>query len=470
MLVPKLIKHVQLVQRSLALGLGCLALSTTAQAQSYMPYVSYQQDLGKNVPALGGNSQVEEVLAKPANPPKPTSDVAPEMASMNMPSSSAPASWQLPLAGNHCNFSACNLPAQPDAPLGRCQPCIRALDCANSPYPQKWRDALPYNFGPLGHGEHLGPVRLPSANDIRLRVGDKLRFSYLETRGMQTSQYRLMVGDEVMLDFVDYKDYKQGDLATRGVQVQPDGFLYLKLVGMVRAEGLTLAQLRKNLEAQYIAKGLKFPAVDVIPVRTNVKLANLLATVDTRGNQGGGQTFQYTVAPDGTIRMPAVGAVCVLGMTLDELKREVNLRYAEYVQGLEVEPQLEAEAPHFIYVYGEVAKPDRYQLTGPTTVSQALAMAGSIKVGGNQRSVVIFRKMEDWRMVATQVDLKGQYLGRVMMPKDDIWLRDNDLLIVPPMPIKVFDNFVKLVFTDGIYGIVPFNGFSITKFQQAGIN
>ncbi len=73
-------------------------------------------------------------------------------------------------------------------------------------------------------------------------------------------------------------------------------------------------------------------------------------------------------------------------------------------------------------------------------------------------------------MVATQVDLKGQFLGRVMTPKDDIWLRDNDLLIVPPMPIKVFDNFVKLVFTDGIYGIVPFGGFSITKFQQAGTN
>lgn len=119
-------------------------------------------------------------------------------------------------------------------------------------------------------------------------------------------------------------------------------------------------------------------------------------------------------------------SICVLGMTLDELKREVNLRYAEEVWGLEVEPHIEAEAPHFIYVYGEVNKPDRYQLNGPTTVSQALALAGSIKLGGNQRTVVIFRRMEDWRVVATQVDLKGQYLGRVMTPKDDIWLRDND--------------------------------------------
>ncbi len=353
--------------------------------------------------------------------------------------------------------------------FGRCQPCIRAVDCANSPYPQKWKDALPYNFGPLGHGEFSGPVRLPSANDVRLRVGDRLRFSYLQTRTMQSSQYRLAVGDQLMIESLTDKDIKQGDLATGGVQIQPDGFLYLKLVGMVRAEGLTITQLRKNLEVAYKGK-IKTPAIDVTPVRTNLELADLLATVDTRGNQGGGQTFQDTIHLDGTIRMPKIGSVCALGMTLDELKREINLRYAEHIWGLEVEPHIEAEAPHFIFVYGEVNKPDRYQLNGPTSVSQALALAGSIKVGGNQRSVVIFRRMEDWRMVATQVDLKGQFLGRVMTPKDDIWLRDNDLLIVPPMPIKVFDNFVKLVFTDGIYGIVPFGGFSITKFQQAGIN
>lgn len=460
--------NMQLFCRAIACSLALYAMAIPASAQTYVPRMAYQQELGANKKDSSASKSVtpEELPAKTA---KPSASLA-EVPLINTPSQSTPPSWQLPLQYNRCNYSACNLPPQPDAPLGRCQPCIRAIDCANSPYPQKWCDALPYNFGPLGHGEHVGPVRLPSANDVRLRVGDKLRFSYLESRLMQTNQYRLMVGDELMIESLTDKDIKQGDLATRGIQVQPDGFLYLKLVGMVRAEGLTMAQLRKNLEAAYKAKGVKEPAIDVIPVRTNVKLASILATVDTRGNQGGGQTFQDTIHQDGTIRMPGIGSICALGMTLDELKREVNLRYAEQVWGLEVEPYIESEAPHFIFVYGEVNKPDRYQLTGPTTVSQALALAGSIKVGGNQRTVIIFRKMEDWRMVATQVDLKGQFLGRVMTPKDDIWLRDNDLLIVPPMPIKVFDNFVKLVFTDGIYGIVPFGGFSISRFQQASIN
>ncbi len=455
-----------IARRTLLFGLGLLTWTAPLGAQTYVPRLAFQQELG-----AGDKSAATEGSAKPEElPPKAAKPANSQPQSMNMPASSPPPSWQLPIQYNRCNFSACNLPPQPDAPVGRCQPCIRAVDCANSPYPQKWCDALPYNFGPLGHGEHMGPVRLPSTNDVRLRVNDRLRFSFIESRRIQASQYRLMVGDELMIESVTDKDIKLGDLNTRtGVQIQPDGFLYLKLIGMVRAEGLTIEQLRKNLEIAYKGKIIT-PAIDVTPVKTNSRLASYLATVDTRGNQGGGQTFADSVHQDGTIRIPGIGSVCVLGMTLDEVKREVNLRLAEEVWGLEVEPAIESEAPHFIFVYGEVNKPDRYQLNGPTTVSQALAMAGSIKVGGNQRSVVIFRKMEDWRMVATQVDLKGQYLGRVMTPKDDIWLRDNDLLIVPPMPIKVFDNFVKLVFTDGIYGIVPFGGFSITKFQQAGIN
>ncbi len=126
------------------------------------------------------------------------------------------------------------------------------------------------------------------------------------------------------------KEIKQGDLATGGMRIQPDGFLYLKLVGMVRAEGLTIPQLRKNLEIAYKDK-IKTPAIDVTPVRTNLALADLLATVDTRGNIAGGQSFQDTVHIDGTIRMPKIGSICVLGMTLDELKREVNLRYAEQI-------------------------------------------------------------------------------------------------------------------------------------------
>jgi polysaccharide export outer membrane protein len=73
---------------------------------------------------------------------------------------------------------------------------------------------------------------------------------------------------------------------------------------------------------------------------------------------------------------------------------------------------------------------------------------------------VIFRRAEDWRLLSTVLDLRGTHFGQRPDPSDQIWLRDSDLIIVPPMPIKVFDDFVAQVFTRGIYGIVPFTGVS----------
>ncbi len=183
-----------LAKRVALFTLGLLSTTSPVSAQGYIPMVAYQQELGGKQNGVEGNSKAEEL------PPKVTKQAAVDSQPINVPSQSPPPTWQLPIQYNRCNYSTCNLPPQPDAPVGRCQPCIRAVDCANSPYPQKWCDALPYNFGPLAHGEFAGPIRLPSANDVRLRVGDKLRFSYLQSRTMQSSQYRLAVGDELVIE------------------------------------------------------------------------------------------------------------------------------------------------------------------------------------------------------------------------------------------------------------------------------
>ena len=49
------------------------------------------------------------------------------------------------------------------------------------------------------------------------------------------------------------------------------------------------------------------------------------------------------------------------------------------------------------------------------------------------------------------------HLGKVPTPADEIWLRDNDLIIVPLTPIARFNDFVDQVFRQGIYGMFPFS-------------
>ncbi len=110
-----------------------------------------------------------------------------------------------------------------------------------------------------------------------------------------------------------------------------------------------------------------------------------------------------------------------------------------------------------MYVLGEVKTPGRYTLTGPTTVMQSISLAGSWNVGGNVRQVVVFRRGDDWRLMATMLDLRGALYGKSPCPADEIWINDSDLVVIPKSPILVLDNFIELVFTRGVYGVVPFN-------------
>ena len=142
-------------------------------------------------------------------------------------------------------------------------------------------------------------------------------------------------------------------------------------------------------------------------------------------------------------------------MTLTELQKELNERYWQVVEGIEVIPVLAQRAPRYVYVLGEVKNPGRFEMTGPTTATQALSMAGSWNVGANMRQIVVFRRGDDWRLMATMIDLEGALLGRQPCPHGEIWLDDSDVIIVPKSPILQADDFINLVFTRGIYGVFP---------------
>ncbi len=376
-----------------------------------------------------------------------------------------------PLTGtvDRTGFSATNPPTQPQVALGRCQPCTVAIDCADNCIGgrrQTWKDLHPYPFQPLGHGEYLGPIRLPSTLDYRLRVGDSVRFIFIDAPSQLQDSYRLMVGDEVAIESATDEKIRRGDLQLgRGLVIQPDGKLTVSLIGEVDAAGLTIPQLRHNLEIKY-KSFIREPSIDVTPIRTNSLKTAILNSVDARAGAGG-TNYIDTVHPDGTIRLPKLGSIPAQGMTLDEIKREVNLRYGRIVSGLEVESGINAEAKHFVFITGEVTLPNRYELLGPTSVTQAIALAGGHKLGANLRQIVIFRYAEDWRLVTTVVDLRGAILGRDPTPADNIWLRDSDTVIVPQSGIKSMNNFVRQVFTEGIYGVVPFS-YGISQFQGGG--
>jgi polysaccharide export outer membrane protein len=342
---------------------------------------------------------------------------------------------------------------------GACQPCITGVDCAQGPAGEKrWCDAHGVDFEPLWHGEYIGPVRLASLLEYRIRVNDELQITYIPSRDVVNEEYKLTPGDEVNINSVS-----DDTIRREKVQIQPDGSIVVPLIAdtKIRAAGKTIGQLRKDLEVAY-KKYINNPAINVEPFKVNTIVEDLKDAVNGPF-AAGGRTLIANVNPDGRIQVIGLGSIYVLGMTTDELKRELNLRFRDKQIGIEVEPRVTRTAAHFVSIFGEVAQNGRFELQGPTTVTQGLALAGGLSLGANNRQVVIFRRAEDWRVVSTILDLRAGHLGKSPNPSDEIWLRDSDLIIVPPRPIKLFNNAVQQVFTDGIYRILPFQGVNITR-------
>ncbi|HEX3726225.1 MAG TPA: polysaccharide biosynthesis/export family protein [Pirellulales bacterium] len=331
---------------------------------------------------------------------------------------------------------------------------IPAVDCTRDGpgcSPNWWKALGPVEgFQEYAQGEYVGRARLQHVPLYRLRVDDVMDFVFRVTRDEIPSAYEINVGDEVTIESATDLNLK------RALIVLSDGTITLPLLGQVRAAELTVQQLREELERLY-ARYYKVPAITVTPTKVDTQLEDLRYTVGGRSGFGG-QVRSGKVTPEGTVQLPAVGSVPAQGLTLDEFRMEVAERFAEKVQGIEVMPVLTVRAPRFVYVLGEVKTPGRFDLVAPTTIMQALAMAGSWNNGANIKQIVVFRRADDWRLIATILDLRAALLGRRPCPATEIWVSDADLIIVPKSNILRTDNIIELVFTKGLYAVAPFSG------------
>lgn len=310
-----------------------------------------------------------------------------------------------------------------------------------------WETARLIAWQAYAQGEYVGHARLAHVPEYRLRVDDQLDMTYRLTREETSTPYKLNVGDEIQVE-----SFTDSDI-NRSLLIQPDGTITLRLLGQVHATGRTVTQLRESLEERY-KKYYKIPAITVTPLKVNTKLEDLRASIDRRAGIGG-QSQAARVTPEGTIALPAIGSVQAQGLTLPELQTELNECYRLVVEGIQVIPILVKRAPRFVYVLGEVNQPGRFELTGPTTAIQAIGMAGSWRVGANLRQIVVFRRGDDWRLLATMIDLQAALLGNQPNPPGEIWIDDSDIVIVPKSPILIADDWINLVFTRGLYGVIP---------------
>jgi len=338
-----------------------------------------------------------------------------------------------------------------------------------------WKARSYVDWQSYAQGEYVGHARTPHVADYRIRVDDQISFIFRLTREEISRPYELQIGDKIRVESLTgdaapaAPDGGTGDRIQRELEIQPDGSISLPLLGQVRAARMTVDGLREHLEERY-KQYYRVPAITVTPIEVNTRLLDLIASVDAR--QGfGGQQLRSTVTPAGKLYMPGIGVVCAHGLTLEELKAEIDARYAATIPGVDVTPILEERAPRFIYVLGEVAQPGQFTMNAPTTLMGAIAMAGGWNIGANLRQVVVFRRGEDWRLMATMLDVRGALHARRPCPADEIWLNDSDIIVVPKTTIQATDEVIEQYFTRGLYGLFPqfaFGQFNFQNFRAIG--
>src|SRR5438105_15454414 len=97
------------------------------------------------------------------------------------------------------------------------------------------------------------------------------------------------------------------------------------------------------------------------------------------------------VRPDGKISLPLVNDVVAAGLTPMELRDVLTKKIGLYVQNPDVSVVVREIRSLKISVLGQVKTPGRYDLNGPATVFDALALAGGLTEFAARRKITILR-------------------------------------------------------------------------------
>ena len=136
-----------------------------------------------------------------------------------------------------------------------------------------------------------------------------------------------------------------------------------------------------------------------------------------------------TVAPDGLITFPYIGAVVAKERTLPEIQEEIQNRLADgYMRYPVVSVSLKESRSKKFFVYGEVVRPGTYLLDEYTTVFKAISMSGGFSKYGSASRVKVLRPSADNKdMKVIKVNINAVMEGS---SKEDVQLRPGDTVVV----------------------------------------
>ena len=133
------------------------------------------------------------------------------------------------------------------------------------------------------------------------------------------------------------------------------------------------------------------------------------------------------VRPDGKITLPLIGDLEANNATPLELRDTIAKSLKEYITNPTVTVIVVEALASKVYVMGEVTHPGTMELHGPTTILQALAMAGGFKEFANTKDVKVLRPKSGNGMETLRFNYKDMLNGDAK----PFYLRSGDTVVVP---------------------------------------
>ena len=135
------------------------------------------------------------------------------------------------------------------------------------------------------------------------------------------------------------------------------------------------------------------------------------------------------VRSDGRISLPLVGEVQAGGRTPKQLETDISTKLKDYVSEPEVTVIVQEIRSQKFNVLGMVMKPGSYVLTNPTTVLDAIAMAGGFRDFAKKKDVYVLRRTADGTQARLPFNYKDVVKGH--SSAQNVALQSNDTVVVP---------------------------------------
>lgn len=130
------------------------------------------------------------------------------------------------------------------------------------------------------------------------------------------------------------------------------------------------------------------------------------------------------VRPDGKITIPLAGDVQAAGLTPTQLAAKITEAYSKFLNRPEVSVSVQQVQSRRYFITGKVGRPGAVSLVTPTTVLDAITMAGGLQDFAKKSKIVIMRGKERLKFNYNEV-IKGKKV------EQNILLQPGDYIVVP---------------------------------------